>query len=176
MKEIEGRRITLIGGAGFIGHNLALELKSAGAEVSVIDSLMVNNLLAFTSTETDVEHRELYLDILNQRLNLVREAKIPLYVQDVRDYHALSKLLARLNPEVVVHLAAIAHANQSNIGGDHISEDGQLDQGGQNQQRAIFTIPKQLDEFLAHQFPNPKPFHRLDPLSLEKDEIHTSQY
>ena len=45
--EIRGRRIVLIGGAGFIGHNLALALKAKGAEVSIIDSLQVNNLYAF---------------------------------------------------------------------------------------------------------------------------------
>lgn len=36
---LEGRKIALIGGAGFIGHNLALELAQRGADVHVIDSL-----------------------------------------------------------------------------------------------------------------------------------------
>ena len=45
--DIKDRKIALIGGAGFIGHNLALELKSQGANVEVIDSLQVNNLTTF---------------------------------------------------------------------------------------------------------------------------------
>ena len=43
-KQNQKRRITIIGGAGFIGHNLALKLSSMGANVSVIDSLQVNNI------------------------------------------------------------------------------------------------------------------------------------
>ena len=38
MGSLAGRRIALIGGAGFIGHNLALKLKSLGVEVAIIDS------------------------------------------------------------------------------------------------------------------------------------------
>ena len=30
MIEIKGRKIALIGGSGFIGHNLALQLKEGG--------------------------------------------------------------------------------------------------------------------------------------------------
>jgi nucleoside-diphosphate-sugar epimerase len=35
-------------------------------------------------------------------------------VQDARDYHALSAQLGAIEPQVVVHLAAIAHASRSN--------------------------------------------------------------
>ena len=41
--DIRGRKIAMIGGAGFIGHNLALALAQQGARVDVIDSLQVNN-------------------------------------------------------------------------------------------------------------------------------------
>jgi nucleoside-diphosphate-sugar epimerase len=114
MIPIRDRRIVLLGGAGFIGHNLALRLKKLGAEVSIIDGLQVNNLLAFTSSENSVQHREFFLGILNQRLELLRKGKVPMYIQDVRDYHALSKLMDKIAPQVVVHLAAVAHANKSN--------------------------------------------------------------
>jgi len=114
MIPIEDRRIVLIGGAGFIGHNLALRLKELGAKVSIIDSLQVNNLLAFTATNNAVTHRNLYLDILNQRLDLLREAEIPLYIQDARDYHALSRIINNIAPQVVIQLAAVAHANKAN--------------------------------------------------------------
>ncbi len=114
MISIKGRKIALIGGAGFIGHNLALKLKELGADVSVIDSLQVNNLLTFSSNSNAVANRELYIDILNERLELLRNAKVPMYFQDARDYHALSPLLNELKPQVVVQMAAVAHANQSN--------------------------------------------------------------
>ena len=38
------KKITLVGGSGFIGHNLALSLKKSGHDVDIIDSLSINNL------------------------------------------------------------------------------------------------------------------------------------
>ena len=38
------KKIALIGGCGFIGHNLALKLKSLNYDVSIVDSLSINNL------------------------------------------------------------------------------------------------------------------------------------
>jgi len=111
---ITSKSIVLIGGAGFIGHNLALTLKKAGARVTIIDSLHVNSLLSFASSNYDDENRDLYYRIINQRLDLLREADIPINVQDVRDYNALCHLLTEINPEVIIHLAAVAHANKSN--------------------------------------------------------------
>lgn len=114
MEKIKGRKICLIGGAGFIGHNLALHLHSLGAEVSIIDSLQINNLASFSATSEDSVNRSLYLRILNERQRLLQEAKIPLFVQDARNYHALSKLISEINPQVVIQLAAVSHANKSN--------------------------------------------------------------
>ena len=114
MNMITNKSIVLIGGAGFIGHNLALTLKKAGARVTIIDSLHVNSLLSFASSNYDEENRDLYYRIINQRLDLLREADIPINVQDVRDYNALCHLLTEINPEVIIHLAAVAHANKSN--------------------------------------------------------------
>ena len=111
---ITSKSIVLIGGAGFIGHNLALTLKKAGARVTIIDSLHVNSLLSFASSNYDEENRDLYYRIINQRLDLLREANIPVNVQDARDYNALCHLLTEINPEVIIHLAAVAHANKSN--------------------------------------------------------------
>ena len=111
---IAGRTIALIGGAGFIGHNLALALARQGATVEVIDSLQVNNLLSFTSGKSDQPNRDLNLRMINQRLDLLREAGIPLHPQDARDYHALSRILGQIKPQVIVHLAAVSHAGHSN--------------------------------------------------------------
>lgn len=110
---IKSKRIALIGGAGFIGHNLALELQRQGAEPHVIDGLQVNNLGAFSNVSGD-PNKSLYLQMIHDRLNALRENGIPLHVVDARDYHALSRTLSEIKPEVVVQLAAIAHANRSN--------------------------------------------------------------
>lgn len=104
----------LIGGAGFIGHNLALHLKSLGADVCVVDGLGVNNVMSFSSDDVEAKNRDLYLKILFERQRLLREAGVPLFVQDARNYHALSKLVSKVEPQVVVHLAAVSHANKSN--------------------------------------------------------------
>lgn len=111
--NIRGKCIALIGGSGFIGHNLALELRQQGADVHVIDSLQVNNLGAFSNAAGD-PNKMLYLHIINERLRLLNQAEVPLHVVDARDYHALSQTLGEIKPQVVVQLAAIAHANRSN--------------------------------------------------------------
>lgn len=111
---IHGCKIVLIGGAGFIGHNLALALTVRGADVEIVDSLQVNNLLWFSSHDADPQHRELYLRIINERLDLLHKAGIPLHPQDARDYHALSRILGQIKPQVIIHLAAVSHAGRSN--------------------------------------------------------------
>jgi nucleoside-diphosphate-sugar epimerase len=114
MIDLKDRKIVLIGGAGFIGHNLALQLKERGANVEVIDGLEVNNLLTFTSVDCTQQNRELYVKMINMRLEMLREAGIPLHVQDARDYHLLNKVLNKIQPQVVVQLAAVSHAGKSN--------------------------------------------------------------
>ena len=114
MTGIRGRRITLIGGAGFIGHNLALSLVRQGALVDVIDSLHVNNLLSFSTAGAASLNRDLYSRMIYQRLDLMREAGVLLHVQDARDYHALVRILNQIQPQVIVHLAAVAHAGRAN--------------------------------------------------------------
>lgn len=114
MKNIKGLKIALIGGGGFIGHNLALALQKQGAIVDIIDSLQVNNLYAFEKASVDLVHRELYIKIINERLSLLQQAGIQLHLQDAREYHALTAILTDIKPDVVVQLAAVSHANQSN--------------------------------------------------------------
>ena len=105
-------KILLTGGNGFIGHNLAIYLKNKGHEVSILDSLSVNNLLSFTDKE--IVNQKLYRSILNERINLLNLNQINLKVVDVRDYHLYSKIYSMLSPEIVIHLAAVSHANKSN--------------------------------------------------------------
>ena len=81
--------------------------------MEIIDNLQVNNLLTFAGNN-DNPHRHLYVNYALERLSLLNEADIPLHIQDARDYHGLSHLLARIQPQVIIHLAAVAHANKSN--------------------------------------------------------------
>ncbi|WP_085906785.1 NAD-dependent epimerase/dehydratase family protein [Kiloniella majae] len=112
--NIKGKRVAIVGGAGFIGHNLALKLKELGAEPHIIDSLQVNNLGAFTSGISKLPTDDLYIQFINERLDLIRQNEIPMHIVDVREYQLLSPHLNSIQPDVVVHLAAVAHANRAN--------------------------------------------------------------
>jgi nucleoside-diphosphate-sugar epimerase len=114
MYDFAQKKIVLVGGAGFIGHHLALELAQRGASVHVIDSLQVNNLLSASTDISDPGTRQLYVGMLHERLDLLREANVTLYPQDARDYHALTKLILAIEPQAIVHLAAVSHAGRSN--------------------------------------------------------------
>ena len=85
----------------------------AGGQVDVIDGLQVNNLLSIAS-DPKVANRDLHLNILHQRLDLLRNAGILLHPVDARDYQVLSRVLQQIKPHVIVQLAAVAHANRSN--------------------------------------------------------------
>ena len=105
-------KILLTGGNGFIGHNLAIHLKNKGHQVNILDSLSVNNLLSFTDSE--IVNQKLYRSILNERINLLNSNNINLQVVDARDYHLYSKIYSSIDPEIVIHLAVVTHANKSN--------------------------------------------------------------
>ena len=111
---LKDKRIAIVGGAGFIGHNLALQLKALGANPHVIDGLQVNNLGYYTSGYSLDPNAERYIAFINERLNLLRAARIDLHIIDARDYHLISHTLSTIKPDAIVHLAAIAHANRSN--------------------------------------------------------------
>jgi len=114
MIDLKDRRIALVGGAGFVGHNLALALAGRGAKVDIIDGLQVNNLLMFASADGNLQNRDLYHRMINERLDLLRHARIPLHVQDARDYQSFSRIISKIKPQVIVHLAGVAHHGTSN--------------------------------------------------------------
>ena len=109
---MKNKKILLVGGCGFIGHNLAIHLKKMGADPVIIDSLSVNNILSFA--DDDIKNKRLYSSILNNRIELLNSNKIKLIIQDARDYHAVSKTYSDINPDIIIHLAAVSHANKSN--------------------------------------------------------------
>ncbi len=105
------KKILLIGGCGFIGHNLAVHLKKLNFDVNVVDGLSVNNLNNF---KENVGNNEFYRKVLNNRLEILKKQKINFQITDARNYHELSKLISVYMPNVIVHLAAVSHANKSN--------------------------------------------------------------
>ena len=109
---MKNKKILLVGGCGFIGHNLAIHLKNKGAIPVIVDSLAVNNILSFADNE--IKNKKLYSSILNNRIELLNNNQIKLIIQDARDYHAVSKIYKDINPDIIIHLAAVSHANKSN--------------------------------------------------------------
>ena len=89
------KNILLVGGCGFIGHNLAIKLKKDGHKVTIVDSLSVNNLLAFT--DKDIKNKKLYVSILNNRIELLKENGIELLVFDSKESSQMKKFLKKLN-------------------------------------------------------------------------------
>ena len=100
-------RIALIGGAGFIGHHLALRLADLGHSVVIYDFMAVNNKFA-----PQVRNNPEYVAMIEERLSMLKG--IPLWTNDARDYHMLSNVLGDFRPDAIVHLAAIAHIDRAN--------------------------------------------------------------
>ena len=113
-KNIKNKKILIIGGAGFIGHNVALELNKYGAQTTIVDGLQVNNLLSMVDNIYQLPFPEISKLIIEERLQLMRSNSINLIVQDARDYHALSKVIDDIKPQIIIHLAAVSHADRSN--------------------------------------------------------------
>lgn len=107
------KKIALVGGCGFIGHNLAIALKNCGYDPVIIDSLSVNNLLSFN--DSTVENKKLYLGILNNRIDILNEKNIKIIVRDAKNFNELNQALLDINPDKIVHLSAVSHANISNL-------------------------------------------------------------
>ena len=114
MGLLNNRKILLVGGAGFIGHNLALKLKKQGAEVFIIDNLVQNNYYSIKKKENPNLDNELYMFFIKQRLHLLEENDISLFEIDSREYQKMSEKIGELDVDSLIHLAAIAHAGKSN--------------------------------------------------------------
>lgn len=84
---IQGKRVLVTGGAGYIGSHVVKALGLAGAEVLVYDNLSTGNASAV-----------LYGDLL---------------VGDLEDRTALSKAVASFQPDAVIHFAAFIEVGES---------------------------------------------------------------
>ncbi len=109
--RLTGEKVALIGGAGFIGHNLAITLRQYGADVLVVDNLMQNNMIANVSDpSTDPFRRELNHSFLIQRFELMRDAGVKLKSADARSMIDILDSLVSYQPTKIVHLSAISSA------------------------------------------------------------------
>ncbi|KKL04654.1 hypothetical protein LCGC14_2613890, partial [marine sediment metagenome] len=55
-----------------------------------------------------------YRNFILERIDLLRKNDILTFWTDARNYHEVSKRVRQFEPDVVIHLAAIAHANKAN--------------------------------------------------------------
>lgn len=109
--KLDGQRILLVGGAGFIGHNLALELARMGASVGICDNLMVNSLIENCyEPARDGVQRIAYQNFLLDRFRLLRQSGVTLMNSDARLLADLGRVFEDFRPTKVVHMAAIASA------------------------------------------------------------------
>jgi len=113
MSQLKQKSVILVGGAGFIGHNLAIRLKQLGAQVTVLDSLMVNNYYHYLKLKHE-PGVDVYLKMIEQRLQLLTSRGIKVIEVDARDYKFINYLLCTIPCDTLVHLAAVAHADKSN--------------------------------------------------------------
>lgn len=109
--SLRDERVMLIGGAGFIGHHLALKLKEKDASVLVLDDLQINNIVnILTSKIYDSKKRNLYLNFILNRFDLMRKKDIVFQNVDGRQLNLLYEAYMNFKPTKIVHLAAISSA------------------------------------------------------------------
>jgi len=109
----KGQKALLIGGAGFIGHNLAGELRRQGVEVDIADGFRVNSLLNLSIQGKETQDLEVYRDFLEERLELLRSADTGMIISNATDRYDISTILSK-HYDVVYLLAAVSHASRSN--------------------------------------------------------------
>jgi UDP-glucuronate 4-epimerase len=92
------KRILLTGGAGFIGSHLAEALIRRGARLSIVDNL--DNFYALSRKRQNLQEIE-------------SVGTYEFFETDLRDADALRRVAARVQPEIVIHLAARAGVRPS---------------------------------------------------------------
>ena len=151
--SLQGLRVALIGGAGFIGHNMALSMKALGVDVSVIDSLGVNNYYALERERYTNPMGETYLGFVKQRMQLLHEAQVPFIELDARDYHGVSETLREIQPDVIVHLAGMNRGDDKEVESTNIELAASLIEACESQKCAphiIFSSSTHIDRDTAY--------------------------
>ncbi len=114
-QSLKDEKIMLVGGAGFIGHHLALSLREKDADVMVVDNLQINNIVQMLSShEYLVEQRNMYIKFILDRFELMRNKGVKFNNIDARDPSAMYDSYLLFKPTKIVHLAAISSAVVAN--------------------------------------------------------------
>lgn len=99
MSELEGDRVLLTGGAGFIGSHTAVTLLEAGCRVTIVDDL--------SNSSSEVVPR------LKQIVGAAAEDNLSFYQLDVRETEALKQILEQHDIQVVIHFAGLKAVGES---------------------------------------------------------------
>ena len=111
LNNLDKEKIMLIGGAGFIGHHLAIELRRKNADVIILDNLQINNIVSIlTDKEINEKKRNLYVNFILDRYNVMRDKGIEFENIDARDLNLLTSIYLSYKPTKVIHLSAISSA------------------------------------------------------------------
>ena len=108
------KKILIIGGAGFIGHNLALELNQKDNDIYILDSLSVNNFYSVKGNKDKLTNPKLAEVFLHERMKLLKLKNIKINIVDAREHGKISKEITSISPDIIIHLAAVSHSNRSN--------------------------------------------------------------
>ncbi|MBI29368.1 MAG: nucleoside-diphosphate sugar epimerase [Pelagibacteraceae bacterium] len=122
---MKNKKVLIIGGAGFIGHNLAIYLKKRKFDVWTVDNLKINNLAHVKKNIKNKNQKKLYLSFLKDRLKLLKKNKIPLKICDVSKKSKILKIVQNFKPNIVIHLAAVSHDSRSNTNPEEAFENSQ---------------------------------------------------
>lgn len=101
-------RIAIVGGAGFIGHHMAVRFCADGHKVLIVDHLAVNNHVNLLENRNG-HWTKYYQQFCRDRSRVWNNAGAEFAYADAADYHALSRKVAPWKPDVIIHLAAVAH-------------------------------------------------------------------
>jgi UDP-sulfoquinovose synthase len=110
-------RILVLGGDGYCGWPTALHLSVRGHEVGILDSFVRR----LWDHELGIESLT-PIQSLRERVTVWREVtgvRLPVFVADLQDYHALARALSEFEPDVVVHFAEQRSAPYSMIDREH---------------------------------------------------------
>jgi len=95
-------KILITGGLGFIGHNISVVLHNAGYKVIILDN--------YSHNISEPWHNI----IIDQRIEMVKDKRIPVISTDTTDQINLEKIVTDVNPNKIIHTAAIPDAKLSN--------------------------------------------------------------
>ena len=96
------QKILITGGLGFIGHNISIALQKEGFDVVIIDNYSHNI------------NQPWHKMIINQRLDIIEKAGIPVIEVDTIEEFQIEKIVLEVNPDKIIHTAAIPDARLSN--------------------------------------------------------------